>query len=123
MEMSRRKTLSGRRILVVESTQALPLALRGATGAQVTIARFLVITQKMLTDLRPDIVVAPLIADDHDILDIAQMLTKAQFTGALRAFCNPLPNTAIICAEVAAINPLLDFEVIEMSGSGLAPPL
>lgn len=119
--MSGQRSLSGRRILVVESTQALPLALSGTTGAQVTIARFSTITLKMLNDLRPDIVVAPLIAEDHDILDLALLLKMSDFSGALRAFSTPLPNTSIICAEVAAINPLMDFEVIEMSASGSAP--
>ncbi|MCB1400109.1 MAG: hypothetical protein KDJ82_09675 [Rhodobacteraceae bacterium] len=114
--MSGPGALSGRRILVVETTQSLPLALQGTTGTQVTVARYAEITRKFLDDLCPDIVIAPLIAQDHDILDLALLLRNTGFAGALRAFTRPLPNSAIIRAEVASIYPHLDFDVIELSG-------
>lgn len=112
--MSGPGALSGRRILVVETTQSLPLALQATTGTQVTVTRYAALTRKLLEELRPDIVIAPLIAPDHDILDLALLLRNAGFAGALRAFSPPLPNCAIIRAEVAAISPHLDFDVIEL---------
>ena len=107
-------SLTGRRILVVDPSQALPRALRGVQGAAITIARMPMIDAEMLARIRPDVVLSPLFSPGHDILDLARLLDRLGYQGPLRAYSPPLPNTAIVCAEVRQIWGPRDFDILEV---------
>ncbi|WP_444465155.1 hypothetical protein [Rhodobacter capsulatus] len=107
-------SLTGRRILVVDPSQALPRALRGVQGASITIARMPMIDAEMLARIRPDVVLSPLFSPGHDILDLARLLDRLGYQGPLRAYAPPLPNTAIVCAEVRQIWGPRDFDILEV---------
>ena len=109
-----RDDLGGRRILVVEPSQTLPLALRGVAGASVTIARLAMIDAALLARATPDVVLAPLLSPEHDILDLARLLHKLGYSGALRAYCQPVPNARLIRAEVQQIWAEVDFDILEV---------
>jgi len=103
-----------RRILVVEPSQSLPLALRNLSGAMVTIVKFPTIDRALLDRVQPDMVISALISGQFDILDLAAHLLGLGYRGALRAITPPVPNARLIRAEVAAIWPDLDFALIEL---------
>lgn len=106
--------LSGRRVLVVDPSNALPKALRGVSGTNVTIARFSMIDAAFLAEVAPDVVLAPLVSPGHDILDLARVLDAAGYKGQLRAYTCPLPNLALVCAEVRQIWGERDFDILEL---------
>lgn len=107
-------TLAGRRILIVDPSQELPQALRGVTGANITIARVSMIDAALLARVQPDVILAPLVSPGHDILDLARLLDKVGYTGPLRAYSPPLPNVALVCAEVKQIWGERDFDILEV---------
>ena len=107
-------SLTGRRILVIDPSQALPRALRGVQGAAITIARIGSLDAALLARVQPDVVLAPLFSPDHDILDLARLLGRIGYVGPLRAYSVPLPNTAIVCAEVRQIWGPRDFDILEI---------
>lgn len=106
--------LAGRHILVVDPSQELPHALRGVSGANVTIVRLAMIDAALLSRVRPDVVLAPLVCPGHDILDLARLLDKVGYTGPLRAYSPPLPNVALVCSEVKQIWGDRDFDILEI---------
>jgi hypothetical protein len=106
--------LTGRRILVVDPSQALPRALRGVQGAAITIARMPMIDAGLIARVCPDVVLAPLFSPGHDILDLARLLDRVGYQGALRAYSAPLPNSEIVCAEVRQIWGPRDFDILEV---------
>lgn len=105
----------GRRILVVNPQQALPRALAGIEGVSVTIVGFDDLDAELLQHLAPDIVLAPLFAPDHDILDLARHLDHLGYQGALRAYAPPLPNSALVRTEVRQIWGARDFDILEIA--------
>lgn len=107
-------SLAGRRILVVDPSQELPQALRGVSGATITITRFAMIDADLLSRVQPDVILAPLVSPGHDILDLARQLDKVGYTGPLRAYSPPLPNVALVCAEVKQIWSGRDFDILEI---------
>jgi len=106
--------LAGRRILVVDPSQELPQALRRVTGANITIVLLAMIDTSLIARLQPDVVLSPLFSPDHDILDLARALDKAGYTGPLRAYSCPLPNAALVRAEVRQIWGARDFDILEV---------
>lgn len=92
----------------------MPLALRGVAGASVTIARLAMIDAALLARATPDVVLAPLLSPEHDILDLARLLHKHGYSGALRAYCQPVPNARLIRAEVQQIWAEVDFDILEV---------
>ena len=112
--------LKGRRIVIVEPGNDLPLALQGMSGVSITIADFGAIDGTFLSAQAPDVILSPLMSDDHDILDLAHALAEAGYAGALRAYCPPLPRPDLVRAEVAQIWTGGDFDILEVS---LLPPV
>ncbi|MER5170215.1 hypothetical protein [Thioclava sp. GXIMD2076] len=113
--------LADRRILVIEPSMELPHALRGVTGAAVTIARLATIDHALIERTAPDLVLSPLLSEAFDILDLAHVLLKHGYTGPLRAYCLPLPNADLIKQEVRQIWPERDFDIFEIPGLAPSP--
>jgi len=107
-------TLSGRRILVVEPSQSLPLALRGVSGVAITIVPLAAIDATLIARTVPDVVLSPLVCPEHDILDLARLLDALGYRGALRAYSAPLPNPRLILSEVRQIWRGGDFDILEL---------
>lgn len=55
---------------------------------------------RLLERLQPDLVLAPLLGEGFDILDVAQTLTAAGYAGRLLAICPKLPNPRGVQAEL-----------------------
>jgi len=78
-------------------------------------SRFLSLSPDGFCDLAPELVLTPLVAQGHDVLDFARILHRLNFTGQYRAVVNRLPDTRIIIREVLNTVPDLNFGVIELS--------
>jgi len=99
---------------VVDPSQSLPRALRGVQGATITIARMPMIDTELICRVKPDVVLAPLFSPDHDILDLARLLDRVGYMGPLRAYTPPLPNIALVRAEVQQVWGPRDFDILEV---------
>jgi hypothetical protein len=113
-----RETDTARRILVVDPVFDIPPALRGLIGAHVIVTKSAQLTQDLLFDAAPDVVLVPLMGVGPDVYDVTLRLLSLGYKGRVRAFCRPLPNAALICNEVRARFPSLDFGLIELPDRG-----
>ena len=66
----------------------------------------------VLRDLVPEMVLSPLIGDDFDAIEVAVILRRLGYKGSYRAITADLPRSVIICAEVKAVAPDIDFDLI-----------
>jgi hypothetical protein len=62
----------------------------------------------------PDYILSALVGPTFDVLDVARLLSSMGFAGAYRAVTEGLPSPAVVLAEVAAVAPGLDFDVVSM---------
>lgn len=113
-----RESEAARRILVVDPVFDLPPALRGVTGAHVTVTKSTELTHDLLALASPDVVLVPLMASGADVYDVTSRLISLGYSGRVRAFCRPLPNATLIRNEVCARFPSLDFGLIELPNRG-----
>lgn len=65
-----------------------------------------------LAEMRPDIVVTPLLTATFDILDVGALLTLSGFEGRIIAITPPLPNLASVVGEIRDQLAHIDFRVV-----------
>jgi hypothetical protein len=100
-------------ILFVESREASVDTLRNVAGAELKVVRYAEIGRELLHEAQPDVVIAPLMTQGFDVLDLACVLNDCGYRGALRAIAPKLPDPHLIRREVIAICPKLDFDFFE----------
>lgn len=76
------------------------------------------LTDALLAEYDPMIVLSPLIAQDCDAIKIAEVLVTCGYQGRYRAIAGPLPDLGVVMDEVRSIAPLLDFDVLVIPGKG-----
>lgn len=107
-----------RSVLVIGATAdvALPWVVPGVMpgGAQIEITTMPGLDAALLARLRPDCILAPLMAPGVDILDVAARLDALSYSGLLLAITPPLPNPGIVRREVRLASPGLRFDLIEL---------
>ena len=72
------------------------------------------LTQVVLDEINPTIILSPLVADSFDALEVAATLAELAYQGKYRVLSGPAANAAMIKAEVQAIAPDLDFDILEL---------
>jgi len=65
----------------------------------------------LLYAINPDLILSPLMAGHHDVVDIARRLAELGFQGLYRALAVAVPRPEIILAEVRSVAPSLDFDL------------
>jgi len=70
------------------------------------------LTVDMMREFAPDMVLSPLIGDSFDVIDVASMLRQLGFDGCYRVIAPVMPHADVIRADVAAVAPELDFDLI-----------
>jgi hypothetical protein len=105
-------------IMVVAPADATSVMIAGPTQEQrdsvMIQVTFETLSRAMMDTIAPKTVIAPLITDAFDILDLAELLTDFGFRGELVAVTRPLPRKELILREVRAINPSLTISIREM---------
>ena len=74
------------------------------------------LTEDVIRESDPVIVLSPLIADDFDAIQVAEKLVRIGFQGKYRAIADTLPQPEMIRKEVQAVAQGLDFDLL------LVPP-
>lgn len=75
---------------------------------------FALLDARTLADFRPNIVVAPLWAGDFDIIDVAARLEMLGYRGLLYALTRPLPNSAMVRAELCESCKGINIRLLEL---------
>lgn len=70
------------------------------------------LTADILHSINPDSVVAPVMTDHFDCLDLAAFLHHVEYKGAFRAITKGLPRPDIVRNEVRGQFPRLDFDML-----------
>jgi len=100
-------------VLLIEATQALSL-LNPRPGAQtVVVTHRRLLSRKMLETVRPDVIVAPLIAAEWDLVELGEVLEDLGYCGVICALSRPLPRGDLILGELGALYPGLTFRMVE----------
>lgn len=73
------------------------------------------LTEGILSQIAPDIILSPLIADEFDAIDVAEVLARLQYQGCYRALASSPHNGRVIKDEVAAIAPALNFDILTIT--------
>ena len=60
----------------------------------------------------PEIILSPLVADDFDVVDVAEKLVLLGFQGRYRAIAPSLPDARLVLEEVRSFAPQLDFDLL-----------
>lgn len=79
------------------------------------------LSPSLLAALRPDLILSPLLAGSHDVIDVARRLAELGYAGRYRALADHLPDPAIILTEVRLIAPALDFDLFLVNASLTSP--
>ncbi len=98
------------RILVVGEVGPDQLVTGPTDG--VIVAAFSDVDAASLARWQPDIVLSPLVAAGFDCVDLARILSEAQFTGRYRVAATDLPDPGVVRREIRASFPALDFDVL-----------
>jgi hypothetical protein len=110
---SREELANAGSVLLIEASQALSL-LNPRPGTQsVVITHRRLLSASMLQTVRPDIVVAPLIAPQWDLVELAAALRGFGYRGTVHALTRPLPRGELIVGELTGLYPDLAFRLIE----------
>jgi len=100
-------------VLLIEASQAMSL-LAPRPGVQtVVITHRRLLSARMLQTVRPDIIVAPLIAPEWDLVDLGATLDGFGYRGTIHALTRPLPRGELILRELGALYPVLSFRLLE----------
>lgn len=68
-------------------------------------SQFRHLTSSLLAEVRPDTVVAPLIASGWDVTDVAEVLHDHGYRGPLMVLTRPLPRADLVRTEIEALFP------------------
>lgn len=101
------------RVLALEGVA--PQALEHDDDTIILSARYAELCKALLEELRPALVLAPLVGDGFDGLDIARRLSDAGYGGRFRAVVPSLPNPDLVRREIAAQCPGLDIDLVMLA--------
>jgi hypothetical protein len=76
-------------------------------------ASFGELTRDKLDHIAPQMILSPLVASEFDVIDLARHLQDIGYAWCYRVIAPNLPNADIIRAEVAAVAPIVDFDLFQ----------
>ena len=79
-----------------------------------TYVEFEELSANVLETIRPDVILSPLVLDSFDAFQVMNLLTKWGYEGRYRAVSQHLPNLPMICREIKAEGPYVDFDIVIM---------
>jgi hypothetical protein len=89
------------RVLAVNCARLLSPEILSAPSRNVTFASYVSLDRGFLDRVGPEIVVAPLFAEEFDVIDLIQKLEGLGYSGQITALAGPMPNRSGIEAEIA----------------------
>lgn len=106
-----------RSVLVIEAPEALDLIARLAVAPRVMVVRFAHLTPALISQVQPDCVALPLLRPGFDALQVVERLARCGYAGKICALTTPLPDRAMVEAELRAALPGATITVIELAGA------
>ena len=103
----------GSRILAIAPLGKLDAILSACDVNSIVVVSYDHLTTTTLATVRPDLILAPLLAASFDIVDVGARLNAMGFRDRLRAFSEPLPDVGAVVREVRVQFSDIDFGVIE----------
>lgn len=100
-------------ILVIDAPDALALIGRLPRRASVVMARFGGLNRALLLRVMPDRVMVPLIGRSFDARDGISRLKRLRYGGQICVIAPPLPDHAMVEAELRALAPGLAIAVLD----------
>ncbi len=76
------------------------------------------LSEELFEIKQPKMVISPVLCASFDCLDVAVLLQSIGFPGRYRAFSGEMPNSALIRSEISAACPDVDFDIINLAGTG-----
>lgn len=70
------------------------------------------ITDTLLNDLNPSMIISPVLARHFDCIELALLLHNLGFVGAYRAMAKDMPKPELIEREVRQMCPRLNFKLL-----------
>ena len=110
---SREELAKAGSVLLIEASLAMSLLAPRPGGQSVVITHRRLLSVRMLQTVRPDIIVAPLIAEHWDLVELAAALEEMGYHGKIHALTPPLPRGELILSELSALYPKLGFGLLE----------
>ena len=94
----------------------------GTADPDLRVVDFSEVDGALLASFAPDFVISPLVTPGFDVLDLADRLWRARFTGAYRALAEAaVADPGLIVAEVQTRYPGLDIQVLRLEPEGSVP--
>jgi hypothetical protein len=113
--LSRDAAVEGRRVLLIDIPADMVATIPGVARMAQTRARFKEVDINLIARQDPELVLAPLVGNGFDILDVGALLLRCGYLGPLRALTAPLPNLQSVRSEVRSHCVGLDFDFLVMS--------
>lgn len=83
-------------------------------SSQIAFTDFPDLSSALISVMRPDLVVSPLLTSTFDCIDLSTWLASIKFQGQYRAISFDLPRPDIVIREIKSLCPDLDFDVVVM---------
>lgn len=77
------------------------------------------LTAETLALTKPDFILSALMSAGFDAMDMARVLAELGYKGSYRAVSEELPCPDVVVADVGAVAPDLDFDVVQLNGAPL----
>ena len=114
--------IQAQRVLAIDVSPAFNKVIQEKTGVTSILVHYGMLSLSLLSNVMPDLVVAPLLGSGFDILDVADKLASFKFAGRLVAMTAPLPNPEAVRAEVQAHVPKIPFDLVIVTEQDLPTP-
>ena len=106
----------GERIMVVGAIPTLDEHLRKSGCESIVSVPYFNLTATTIAQMRPDLVLAPLLGPGFDIVDIGVRLEAMGYSARLSAVTVPLPDAVAVACEIRNQFRKLEFALIELVG-------
>ena len=100
------------RLLIIGQHDGAPLKNLPLSRCVPIYTLFSMIDRRLLNDVQPVAVLAPLITATYDILDVAMLLDTHGFRGTLFIQSKPLPRADLVMRELTALCPSLTMTLV-----------
>lgn len=82
-------------------------------GSALAFAAFEDVTEAVIQEYDPAVIVSPILASNFDCIDLALLLHSLGYRGSYRAMATDLPRPELVVREVSQMCPRLDFDILE----------
>lgn len=102
-------------VLIVDAEAALSFLPRRPQEQAIVLTQRKLLSETMLRNVKPDLIISPLITPEWDVVDLGLHLQSLGYTGKFFALTKPLPRAELVLREVSAVCPRLKIQLLEVN--------